>query len=331
MLPILTKGGPRLEVNALFFQPTRYCALECKGCYVKEHVTQINDYHIDYRVLADVFDIFYQGKRAYANQITIAVDNLPLPKDSFKARVMIEFLSLVWGSINQYWDDVSPEVHWTIHTPSTLYRYLHSDSAMFDFTRYLKMLSISNIPILSDLYTLRKQVASSIPFNYNHLIPANVSSHNIDSYVEKMTQIGSLVDSIYLVIFKRPIQDKLVKIGDVSRMRRDMAYIGTMLERLPSNVRDKVHIDGCLEDTIKFSRTGFGCSSNVSRFQIWPDGSVTGCPYAFGANLRPSRTADDILENIRAAQERYEFREWCHLPNVYNNVKEGRADQESKL
>jgi hypothetical protein len=110
-----------------------------------------------------------------------------------------------------------------------------------------------------------------------------------------------------------------VALGDRQRMQNDISYIQTMLGRLPEHVRSKTNVDGCLEDTIRFSRTGFGCSSNVSRLQIWPDGSVSGCPYAFNGSTPPGLSLEDLLANIRAARETYDF-DRCHLPDVHNSI-----------
>ncbi len=93
------------------------------------------------------------------------------------------------------------------------------------------------------------------------------------------------------------------------------------MERLPTNVRNKVSVDGCLQDTIKYTKTGFGCSSNVSRVQVWPDGSVTGCPYAFSSDGPIGKTAEDILDNIISARKQYDFKQKCHLPEVYNSIR----------
>ena len=217
-----------------------------------------------------------------------------------------------------------PEVHFTYHNLDTYASYTEDNNytsagsalSMISFS-HIKVEDLSSIDALNDFTDI----------NYNHLVPWNVSSQNIDKYTKDMIAIGEVVNTIYLVINKRPINDKIVRIGDGARMQQDIAYINTMLERLPKHIRNKVHVDGCLEDVIEYKKTGFGCSSNVSRFQVWPDGTVSGCAYALnGTALKDtgySPTAEQIMENIRDAKTRYEFKTQCHLPEVYDSILRG--------
>lgn len=325
MKNILRTGGDGIELNALFIQPTRWCDLNCTGCYVKKHAP--SDRHVPKTEIIKLFQQFHNPSTPHwANQITVSIDNIP---DEPKRH--LHMMRIHWNIVQiintrtvgfEY-----PEMHFTYNSVDTLRKYIKASGGAHSgmhASLALDMMSFSHINPKKDAEIINLFTGNT-HINYNHLVPENVTSKNIDKYVEKMTAIGKMVDSIYLVIFKRPIHDKLVQIGDVHRMKQDITYINTLLERLPKDVRQKVHVDGCLEDVIKHRQTGFGCSSNISRFQVWPDGSVTGCAYALGAaGDKPGRTADDIMENIRDAKTRYEFKTQCHLPKVYNLVRESR-------
>lgn len=336
MLPVLSMGGPRLEVNALFIQPTRWCDLDCKGCYVKEHSGGEMGYHTPVEEQYKLFTKFFEGEEAWANQITIAIDNFPpdlgmteppsrllgLPYNrAMMRRHMITLFHTVMTQLARDPNHHGPEVHMTFNSDQVLKEYLHAVNWSDNNAGLLSVVSLSHIKNIEYV----KDLAKHTHINYNHLVPGNVTSFNIDKHVERMTRIGEVVDSIYMVIFKSPVgreRSDIVEIGDRSRMLSDLSYIRTMMERLPEHVRRKIHVDGCVKDTAKFLKTGFGCSSNVSRFQVWPDGSVSGCPYAFSADGGVTgKTAEDIMDNIRAARSRYDFKERCHLPSVYNSIR----------
>lgn len=328
MRHILRSGGEGIELNALFIQPTRWCALDCAGCYVKEHAPSSK--HLGKAEMVNLFKMFHDPDTPHwANQITVSIDDIPKGhpgKHLTMHRIHYDIVDHIHArTIGLEY----PETHFTYHTTGTLRQYIEASGTLqsvADVANAIDMMSFSYINPEKDKELLHT-LTGLTQVNYNHLIPANVTSKNIDRYVDQMVEIAGMVHSIYIVIFKRPIRDKLVQLGDAHRMRTDMAYINTMLSRVPESVRRKIHIDGCLQDVAQHRRTGFGCSSNVSRFQVWPDGSVTGCAYAWGgAGSQPARTANGVLENIRDAKRRYEFKEDCHLPEVYDSVLKGGRD-----
>lgn len=332
MLPILNTTGKKLELNTLFIQPTRYCTLSCPGCYVKEHVGGKDSFHTPIEAQLELFKRFYRGRGAYANQITISMDNFPTSSldeayETIKQRRhMTELYRKILFFItseNSFSDKNYPKIHMTFNSDSVLKKYAGTarEHNYNPFSwKYLSMISFSNIKDVSFV----RGISKSVPVNYNHLIPSNVTSLNIDKHIEKMIEIGEIVDSIYLVMFKSPIgreRNKLTQIGDQSRMKSDISYINTMMQRLPEHIKKKINVDGCLKDTIKYSKTGFGCSSNVSRFQVWPDGSVSGCAYSFDTKDRKiGRTTDEIMDNIREAKSEYDFNDKCHLPDTYDSI-----------
>lgn len=328
MPDLLYKNNPnRLEIGTLFIQPTYWCSSQsCKNCYVKKH-SGPTDKFISLVQAIRLFNMFYQGESAWANQITISIDNLPpnTTANDFHYTYMLGYWLEVRAAI---WRDKRPrrerpEIHMTCHSWDSWSEYTTSELADDDIfiLELLDMISISNITDLE----LTKDLTKQVHVNYNHLIPSDVTSQNIDKYVEKMIKIGKIVQSIYLTVNKTPIGLSLSEDAQrfmAYRMSSDLSYIKTMLECLPKDVRRKVHVDGCIEDVNKARKTGFGCSSNVSRFQVWPDGSVSGCPYAYSGNTGPAENAEDILKNIKEARKTYDFRERCHLPAIIDSISQ---------
>lgn len=358
MAKILNVSDP-LQVNTLFLQPTRWCDLNCKGCYVKEHevfdgTTREQEQHTPMIEQFKLIDYYHH--EYLANQITVSIDDFPpdlgmaepagrlmlglnYSRHNMRTHMLDLYMRLIKMRRDRCQENLDknrdrfhnmPELHFTYHSLQTLCKY--QNALGIDLVGPLSNLNVVSFSHLTENdIGMLSHIANEVHVNYNHLIPSNVTSFNIDKYVERMTRIGEIVDSIYLVIFKRPVgrdQKHVVGIGDRARMQGDISYIQTMLGRLPEHVRSKTHIDGCLQDTVQFQRTGFGCSSNVSRIQVWPDGSVSGCPYAFAGNTAPAYSFQDLLDNITEARREYDWTR-CHLPDVYNSLhkrpKVGRA------
>jgi hypothetical protein len=322
MRQVLNKSNP-LELNTLFIQPTRWCALNCKGCLVKEHSGDEGDYHTPVDEQIKLFQYFYRAHEGcWANQITISIDDPPESPPYVSSLMFYTHMRFIFhGILNTIQDhhaNSRPEVHMTFHTEETIKKYSGPSRDSVSIAKTLDVLSLSNIKDLDFV----KELAKHTHINYNHLIPSNVTSININKYIDRMTRIGEVVQSIYLVMFKSPIgreRSDLQNIGDQMNMKASISYINTMLARLPEHVRRKITIDGCLQDTIQFHKRGTGCSANISRIQVWPDGSVSGCPYAYQGTTGRGERVEDILENIKQARKQYDFRR-CHLPEVYNSI-----------
>ena len=319
MKSILNLTGSRLEVNALFVQPTRWCGLNCPGCYVKDHEGGEEGFHTDWTEQLALFDKFYWGVDAWANQITISVDNLNT--DPLKKYSMYNLINAILRrrAMDIRPKEDRPEIHMTFHTVKTLVEYYEQDISEFGL---LDMISFSELSLTSNTIDLIEAFKLNGVFvNYNKLIPQGITDW--DKEAKRLTEISELVDHIYLVIFKSPMgkeRDLVARVGDRNRMSSDIVYIENILKRVPSSVKRKITTDGCLRDTLQSARTGYGCASNVSRFQVWPNGTVSGCPYAHRGSGKIGQRAEDIMENIRQARTRYDFKEICHLPKILTSV-----------
>lgn len=318
MKPILSRSGPNIELNALFIQPTRWCGLNCKGCYVKDHVGGEDSFHTSWSEQYRLFRQFYWGPH-WANQITISVDDLHA--DPEKSRHMLMLIDSILQDLtnDRRPKHDRPEVHMTMHTPDTWWQYKNE---RIEGWHKLSMVSFSELPLkkFEAAICIDWFLENKVPVNWNKLVPKEFEPHKEQ---QKLSILSEIADHIYLVMYKSPVQSRQELPVDRHYMAQYQLYISQVVDKLPGDVRRKLTIDGCLSDTIKHSRTGFGCSSNVSRFQVWPDGSVSGCPYAFSGGPEIGRTAESIVENIRASRDKYDFKEICHLPSTYASLKSG--------
>ena len=346
-LPIINTLSSRVEVHTLFMQPTPWCARNCKGCYVKERNPNGDADYQPVTPFADqltLLKLFCKGELAWANEITVAMDDLPTNRR--QQNHMVGLFSSIMGMIHSSkLDNIElPSMHMTFHTINTYLSYVDRTKKNSDWFResikqedtwetlalpghLLNMINFSQLTTNEITKKLLKEIRKETPVNYNYLIPRNVNKNNIKKHVRHLTEIGEMVDHIYLVIYKDPV-GKARDPETISKSQRNMAndrfYIEQMQKHLPAHIKNKINIDGCLKDVEKFNITGYGCSSGISRFQVWPDGSVTGCAYGDKSiSKRIGMSAEAILQNIKVARQGYDFEDApCHLVEDYDKSEE---------
>lgn len=315
MKQILCNSGDNVEVNALFVQPTYSCTgcNNAKNCYVKNH--QQSDHQVDWHEQYKLIEWFALGENnCHANQITVSIDNPPLNNSDlykqFQYLIRLSRLKRVG------------ELHITVNSPGVLIKYLAMGQSIISISiENFDMISFSSIKNTALGFIQDYQRDTAI--NYNHLCPTIVNSSTINKQIQHIIDVGEIVNSIYMIVRKAPMKAFYTDqecAQNATRLQQDMSYIRTILERVPEHVRKKLIIDTCIQDAVGSQRTGFGCSANISKFQVWPDGTVSGCPYAYQGVGTPAKSAEDILENIRMARDRYDFNELCSIRKSNDNL-----------
>jgi hypothetical protein len=307
----------RVWVNALFLQPTHWCAKNCKGCYVKgfeqnEGVEETRTVWIDLMKALNRND---PHPLLLANQITMAFDTLPTDKQQQYEMKMIgnEFLRMRTDRPGEY--------HATANSVEDFLDYFNS-SWKSCITGNLQRVSLNNEK--KDMHLLDVLSFSNIQLNDISTFPGFrtwVTPHinwnltifpgtNLDKIKAHFMKVQPHVDSIYLVLHKPATGKNLDSSSWAAHL--DMRL---WVKTLPEEIRKKVNTDGCAHDTQKFLDTGYGCSSNVSRFQVWPDGSVSGCAYQQKRITPPAKDLQGLLQNFYTASKVYEF-DGCKIPNI---------------
>jgi len=322
---VQVKGSKKIQADAIFFQPTRYCALNCKGCYVKEHLK--TDKITPAVQQGQLIRALCESDKAEVNQITMSVDHLP-PSREGSAHKRFHMTSVFQAFLfiaNDPGVTTRPEMHITVKGLGSLQTYM-SELRMHDKELSgLDFISLSEIPVTSTGIASFDALRTRIPntkFGWNVMIPGKeLNDAKYLTFLAAMDAIMPSLDQIYLLLRKTPIGTRrtleTVK-KDKEQMTRDLQFIEDVKETAERRgYGHKVLVDGCLQDVVKFKETGFGCSANISKFQIWPDGSVSGCPYKYKAVTGPGETWQEIFLNIRKAQYFYDFQE-CHLPEIYD-------------
>jgi hypothetical protein len=309
-------------VGALFVQPSYECAKHCPDCYVMAHK---RDDHPDMEAWHHISLMGY-FRLAGANQITLSMNDFPdnrLAPDFQRGSAYV----MNFGHPDD-WLEGRAELHLTVKSLDTLIRYGYS---RFDY----KVWDVVNISSFAypfsgfHLDLLAELRQAGIHINWNHMFPVRDPTKEgmLLNYVITFTKMLSHVDSAYLIIRKSPVgkaRDLETAERDTRNLRRDLKYLEALEEYLSSNERKKINIDGCLQCVRGFKEDGFGCSAGISTFHVWPDGSVTGCPYAYDSPTGPANDTPEVIENIRQVYRAYKDGKYdfnrCHLPQVYGNV-----------
>lgn len=304
-------GSTEFSCETLFLQPTWSCAKSCPNCYVKEKEYKFGSEEIDLVQWVKLLTLISWQKDIKTSQVTLALDTLPYDINSISYEKMYTISNLYKAFLKQNKYDI--KYHLTVNCVSDLEQYTKSE--LFEG---LDMISVSNINSLNDI-KLIKQCAPYAKINWNVLS----STFNKKSS-DQIKEIVSNVNQVYLLLPKAP----LGKEGhDFSSLWESMKRIPNMFPRdekqetdgdscsVPSLI-NKFILDGCMRDANTFRLEGTGCASNLSRFQIWPDGRVTGCAYNSHEQYgKIANSIEDILDNLRDARTRYEFSQ-CTIPNM---------------
>jgi hypothetical protein len=263
-----------------------------------------------------LIELFSLGRNNFSvKQISISIDDIPLHWDE-RESIHIEMQAQFNDFLRLSRSRRETEIHITACDINTLSKYGELNNYFENF----EVVSLSNISD-QDIENLKKYFINE-HINYNHLCPDIVNSYTIREQIEHIIEVAEVVDTIYIIVRKRPTGKEFTpeeEASNISRLQQDLSYIRTILAKVPESVRRKINIDTCIEDVIRGRRTGSGCSANVSKFQVWPDGTVSGCPYAFSGCGKIAKSAEDILRNIELAKSNYEY-ETCYLRRSYNTL-----------
>ena len=177
----------------------------------------------------------------------------------------------------------------------------------------INLLSISNINSPDDIKRA-KSICKNAKINWNVM-----SGSLLKMDIEKIKSIVRYVDQVYLLLHKAPLGSSgnqvatfLHSLNIIDKLKDNSPQVDNACQ-IP-DLASKFRLDGCMQDANKYINTGNGCSANISKFQIWPDGRVTGCAYnsqfTYG---KQANTIEDIVSNLIDAKQRYEFSK-CTIP-----------------
>jgi hypothetical protein len=310
-------GSSIFQANAIFLQPSWACAKQCPGCYSKERETQFGSDEASIGTWETLIQNIKKQNGINSNQITFALD--ALPTNRYRNR-MANIAFKYFDCVGKH--KTNTEFHITTNHINDLNKY----TEYYDEINNLDLLSISNILSVDQINLARLEVPGA-------KINWNVTSGDFVKQVkrqglEQVKKIVRKVDSVYLLLHKAPMGlqghdlngffDGLEVLKQFDNIESVEANDAGEICAVPSLSR-KFNLDGCMNDARKFNKSGKGCSSNISRFQIWPDGRVTGCAYnSHNQYGKFANNFEDIIDNLWDAKFRYEFAT-CSIPKALNN------------
>lgn len=298
------KKWDRFSANAIFLQPTWACGKNCTGCYVKEKESKFGSEEMDDSVWYELIPALTNGdKRIRSGQVTLALDTLP--KTAARSK-LLDIAQEYFEAIKIADQSAGSEYHLTVNTVSDLKQY---DPVINDG---LSLCSISHLNNADEIHTIRDFFPKA-KINYNVMSGDFVKQVNAKG-LDHVKSIIKNVDSVYLLLSKAPMGEVghdfnsfFQALETLKKFKNPPQETDGQACALP-DLASKFVMDGCMMDSRNFIKTGFGCSSNVSRFQIWPNGKVTGCAYnSHNQYGKHAEDLDDIIQNLYEAKDRYEF------------------------
>lgn len=270
-----------IHIDSLTLETTIDCAKNCKGCYLKAHQLQGQEVNwSDWIRLVDSF-LRIENKNYSCNQISISVN-----ERSKIENVITRIEDILGYNADLIEDRKDTRVHLTMFSPSTIKQYIGMDIedwAAVDSIYFSNILTDEDLDIVDALRAQNK----NLEIGWNATVGISRTNRNIPE--------DNRFDSIYQVVNKTEAKP----IFSFSREQQ------------------KVHSDVCLTDYNNWKSTGKPtCPANISKFTVWPDGSVSGCPYSRTSNTGPAQTVDGILANIIEASKYYDF-DRCPLKGLY--------------
>lgn len=321
-------NAEEIYLNTLFLQPTYACALDCEGCYVKGMEKNVEGPMLGHGQWGNLIVIFSKewqntalevAKRTYANQLVLAVDVLPKTVSvSYPSpeNVMVQTFSLFlhYAKMATAYMDI------TVKSLPVLKQYIERVSkstqspTQWNRLKDLSMITLSGMRASErELLEQIKTVCPDTKFNLNFTV---FNKGEVDRQMAELKEILPVLDSVYYVLHKPALGSSL----DHSKVQLYFDTLEVMRRELGDQF-SKVNIDGCVSDARKFIDTGFGCSSNVSRFQVWPEGGVSGCAYQQHPVTGGALDYIGVLGNIRKAAAGYEFDD-CRIPQTLHPTSE---------
>jgi hypothetical protein len=279
---LLQKNGR--ELNALFIQSTLDCGHNCVKCYALAHQIDNQLHAIE---LINLFSVFYNSRDYWANQITVSIDKLN--NDIIKRQHMLLIIQGIFDILNKdsRRKNEKPSVSFTVHSIEDLKEYFEIEDCNLDWSK-VDSIAFSTLKprdfVTDFLFDIIKKAGVKITHN--------LLAYSQEQVVRDIRISQDFVDNIHLVMFKNLADSKEQALETLKKYRDIIFHL--QKEQLNS----KVSIDRCYNA----SMSKIGCSAGASLMQVWPDGSISGCPYMKKSETKKADNYLKILGNIKDRQ-----------------------------
>lgn len=309
-----------IQINALFLQPTFDCKLSCPGCYVKggeEKRGASKEEYYNRRLYSNLEYILLNllnpiNAPIIANQVTVALDTgVPTLTKAMRGTSAVNFS-------NRHRSDT--ELHLTTQSLSWLIKEIAAARGYFLSNTYTLDRAFSEINMIT-LSSYNSAVREQLPevkknfpqasWNYNF----QLDHHRVADAKKHLLLALKSFDTVYCVLHKPDVGEYLSS-GFVQSFMKTFQEL-----KKDPELKDRIFLDGCVSDSKRWLGGGGGCSAGIGNFQVWPDLSVTGCPYKQTPESSPyqleeeTSVIDIIGRHIREAHQHYAFND-CKIKNA---------------
>lgn len=240
------------HIHHIMWQPTANCSCKCAGCYVPK----MKQDNVDIEIALAVFS----RKETTCNQFTLSADDLTqMPK---------ELKDCVRGIWKKYPDNTLPMLCVTAHSWNTVQRWARDlDMSVDEFLQPISILSLSTFPSLGKniSFMIEQCHQHDTKVNYNYMVKGGEEN-------SKPFEMGCrYADQVYLVMKKAPL-------GQVQDPQDFANWLKARKLAKQWKVKNLVE-DTCVLDSVHYLHTKQPCSAWKDKVHVWPNRTVTGCPY----------------------------------------------------
>lgn len=316
----------RGHYNSIILQPTTACARHCTGCYVKNFEKTNNvQRQLDVPEWMSIvaFRLLMGNEFASCNQLIISLNNLPVHQAGSSSYGMAQFIESLPSRPYQ------AELCFTISNDA-IRGYIAHDL-------WQKIVAIADAISISVDEFKGDPLDAPSPEWLELVGPVRARHTNINlmftlGLVRYLQRVPDVIedfirkyDSVYFIAPK-PDLEQPYSFDQAEAIR----FMVNKYNALPKELKErKVFMDGCVDAC---SKQKLGCSAGINSLTIWPNQSVTGCPYSSKAvmNIKGGSQsentkliADMMLQGltlVRSYQNdphEYEFNK-CKLRDLWN-------------
>lgn len=283
---MLIRSEDKIHINHIMWQPLFSCRYNCHNCYVKESETSR-----EVKVSRQFLDLLKEGKIT-CNQLTLSLDSTSNPPDSL-VKVVDELLNYYRDNGEQcsckdykkfsYRGTTRslPELFITAHDWSTVQQWCQVlNRRTWDFFYPVSVLTLSYIGYRDIFFDNIKEYLkpSKVLLNYNLMATKDFYSSYLSNQEAKelFKDQVKFADQTYLILKKDPLGQE----QNPQYLKNWKSIISFLKENLTKEqFQNKIIIDSCISDCLKYNKDKTTCSAGISKIHIWPGDTVSGCPY----------------------------------------------------
>lgn len=305
---MLVKSDNSIHIDHIMWQPQFKCQSKCKGCYLRKSKAAQYQGPLNY----DIINLVFVEEEITCNQFTISLDTIYKIDNE-----LLEQIKWIWqyyhAATNSDIETATPQLCITVENWNTVIRWANAmDISIHNFLEPLCMLSISKLPTLGkkceDIHNICREAGTEL--NFNKLV-----KKDMDDLAKKIFRIQCrYVDNIYLVFKKSPLG-----------IKQDPDMVDHWLQALSIAADEaglsKLCTDICIRESHRKIKNNLTCSACIGKISVWPDGSVTGCPYDTNYLGSPqTRSTREEIKQVITSKDNHPMK-FCTIPEMLEEIE----------